>query len=295
MKTKKNLLTSLALSAVILLTLVLISGITMGEHAVASTSDLSTAVISAVQSVTTSTSTVTLGSSPNPIGTSVNIDIRIDDVSVGFWGWAVPTVTWNPAFLNLTKVQGGPFLSDNNESETTDFMGASNQLFDYYRGIIDGGLSEGILGGGLSTGNSGVLATLTFLVTATGSSTIGIKGGYLIPYLYGANASVDVACNNATIVVLANNSSPSPTPTSATPNPASTSPPPSNPTPTSSSTTKPSSSPNQSPSSSPLLSTPEFPAGTIMPIIIIVITIIVVPAFLWKKKGETTSNRLKDL
>jgi hypothetical protein len=32
-----------------------------------------------------------------------------------------------------------------------------------------------------------------------------------------------------------------------------------------------------------------------MPIIIIVITIIVVPAFLWKKKGETTSNRLKDL
>ncbi len=62
MKTKKNLLTSLALSTVILLTLVLVSGITMGEHAVASTSNLSTAVISAVQSGTTSTSTVTLGS-----------------------------------------------------------------------------------------------------------------------------------------------------------------------------------------------------------------------------------------
>lgn len=294
MKTKKNLLTSLALSTVILLTLVLVSGITMGEHAVASTSNLSTAVISAVQSGTTSTSTVTLGSSPNPIGTSVNIDIRIDDVSGGFWGWAIPTVTWNPAFLNLTKVQGGPFLSDNNESATTDFMGASNQLFDYYRGIIDGGLSEGILGPGLSTDNSGVLATLTFLVTATGSSTIGIRGGYLIPYLYGANASVDVACNNATIVALANTSSSSPTPTPpVTSNPTSTSS--SNPTPTSSSTTKPSSSPTQSPSASPLLSTPEFPSGTIIPIIIIAITVIVVPASLWKKKGETTSNRLKDL
>ena len=50
---------------------------------------------------------------PIPWVQPFKIDIRVDGVTVGFWGWAIPTVSWNPAVLQLTKVAEGPFLADN--------------------------------------------------------------------------------------------------------------------------------------------------------------------------------------
>ena len=276
MKIKRNLIASIVLSTLIILTLVCVSGIGRGECTVANlngpsasvpsieplvnpasvlqlepmsnTPSLSTAVISAVQSGTASTSTITLGPSPNPVGTNVSVDIRIDDVAVGFWGWEIPTVTWNHKVMNLTQVQQGPFLSANTGGDTTDFVGSASQLWDNTKGTLGGGLAEGILGVDTSTDASGVLATLTFLVTGSGSSTINIVGGNLIPNS-SDSSSVNVTCNDATIVVHSTNPS-----------------------------------------------APEFPLGIIVPIILMIITIFAVPAIIWSKKNRNeASNRLNAL
>ena len=307
MEIKRKLFTSITLS-IIIITLVLISGFNMGAIAkhndssrftpsartiensagsfqfvlMSSTPNLSTAVISAVQSGTPSTSTVTLNPSPNPIGTNVSIDIRIDNVSVGFWGYAVPTVTWNPAVVNLVKAQQGPFLANNTGGDSTEFVGDSSKTWNNTGGILGGGLAAAIFGLDTSTDASGVLATLTFQVTGYGNSTIAIAGGYLIPSS-NDNSNVTVACNDATIVVLSNSASPTPTPTSnSTPTPtttptaaptpttsenAQTTSTPQSPTPTPkhSPSTTPTSTPKQSDSPSPTATVPEFPLGVSHP------------------------------
>lgn len=225
----------------------------------ANVANLSSAVISVVQSGTSGTSNINLGPNPNPIGTSINVDVRIDNVSTGFWGWSLPTLIWNLNVANITAVQEGPFLMDNTGGDPTAFIGNSKVNWFNWAGNVSGGLSEAIEGQDLSTDGSGVIATLTFLVTGPGDCTIGIEGGNLR-----ANSSdltgVNVACNNATITVLAN--SPTPTPT-LSPTPTSTAAPTSTPTPTSS----PSNTATSTPTTSPTI--PEYPSWIIISVLII--------------------------
>src|SRR5271157_4128474 len=170
--------------------------ISAGSLGVSPMVGLSGAVISAVQSGSASTSSITLGPSPDPIGANVSIDVRIDNVSVGFWGWSLPTITWNNSVMNLTKVKQGSFLSDNTGGDPTAFLGPANKdlWFQNYNGYISGGLSEGITGPDKSIDPSGVLATLTFLVIGSGNSTISIAGGNLRSNSSDL-AGVNVACN----------------------------------------------------------------------------------------------------
>ncbi len=231
----------------------------------ANVASLSDAVISAVQSGTTSTSSITLG--PNPIGTDVSIDIRIDNTG-SIWGWTLPTVTWNPKVLNLIQVQEGPFLTDNTGGGSTFFVGNSKQLWDNTNGLIDGGLTDALSIEGTSVESSGVLATLTFLVTGTGTSQITIAGGNLRADSTDS-VGVNVTCDSATIIVTLNgvSSTPSPTPsTGSSANPTST---PTTTTPTPTDSAKPA-------------SVPEFPAWIILPIFIM--TLIAVLGYRLNKK-----------
>ncbi len=248
----------------------------------AGVADFSGTAISVVQSGSASTSNVTLGEITNPIGTNVSVDVRIDNVSVGFWGWSVATVTWNPTVMNLTKVQKGPFLSDNTGGDTTLFLYNSNLYQFNWNGILTGGLSEGIAGSDISTDSSGVLATLTFLVTGSGNSMIGITGGNL-RLTSSDSTGVNVVSNNATINVLSNNISPTPTGTpSPTPTPLSTSTTSTNPTPTPTSSQSPTNQSTANPTPTP--SVPEFPSWIIIPAFII--PILTSLAYLKRKKTK---------
>jgi hypothetical protein len=188
----------------------------------------SSPAISAVLSGSTTTSTINLGPNPNPINTTVKIDFRIDN-AVPLWGWSVSTVAWNATVLQLIKVQEGPFLKDNTNSDPTSLVGNSAVEWNNTAGLIRGGLSDAILGNDVSTDSSGVLATLTFNITNYGNSPITLAGGYTIADYTQANTNqyppANITCNSANIII-SNSSpttspSPSPTPTPpSTPNPA---------------------------------------------------------------------------
>ncbi len=201
-------------------------------------SSLSTAYFSAVSSGTTTTSSITLGPSPDPMGTTFKIDIRVDDVTVGFWGWAIPTVTWDSTVLQLTHVAAGPFLSDNTPGgDAVLTTGTSSSLFDNTDnpGKIDGGLAQAIQGADVSTDPSGVLVTLTFTVVGYGTSPVTISGGYVIPTSTVGAPETTVTCNSATVTAVSP-TGPTPTPsTSPTPTPSSSPTPSPTPTPSSSS------------------------------------------------------------
>ncbi len=214
---------------------------------------LSTAYFSAVQSGTTTTSSITLGPSPDPVGTTFQVDVRVDGVTTGFWGWAIPTVSWNPAVVHLTKVKEGPFLADNApDGDSPAMTGTSSVLFDNSKGDIQGGLAEAIQGADVSTDSSGVVATLTFTVVGYGTSPITISGGYVIASNAVSAPQTSVTCNSATVTTLS--SSPTPTP--------STSP---TPTPTPTPTPSPSPSPTPTPTPSPIQSGVNGPTAKFTP------------------------------
>ena len=230
MKIKKTMILGTIISALVLLSLILVSRSGAAETVLvnlnppssssqptirgnfidslqtalaASDGNLSDAVISAVQSGSTSTSKITVGPPPDPIGTTVKIDIRIDN-AVGFWGWTLPTVAWNASVLQLTGVTEGPYLADNNGSDPTAFIGNSPALWDNSNGEIMGGLSEAIEAADISTDASGVLATLAFNVTGYGSygnCPITIAGGNLRA-TSSDTVGVNVTCNSASVRVL---------------------------------------------------------------------------------------------
>ena len=206
---------------------------------------ISDAYFSAVQSGSTTTSSISVGPSPDPFNSTIKIDVRIDSVSVGFWGWTISTVSWNPAVLTLTKVTEGTFLADNTNGDPTSFVGNSKSLWNLTGGTIMGGISEAISAADTSIDPSGVVATLSFNVTGYGNSAVTIAGGNL-RVTSSDTAGVNVVCNNATVTVLSNN--PTPTPT-ATPTP----------TPTPSPTPSPTATPP------PTLGIPQGPAATFIP------------------------------
>ena len=168
----------------------------------------SNAFISAVQSGTTGSSRITVTS--NPIGRSIAVDIRIDNVSSGFWAWSLPTISWNPEVMQLTNVQEGSFLADNTGASAL-FIGNSPPLWNNTQGDIDGGLTEALSAASTSVDSSGVLATLTFKITNYGNSSVTIAGAYTVANFNQAGSGLcpqtTVPCYNASIAVLSNDSS----------------------------------------------------------------------------------------
>ncbi|MGA2523393.1 MAG: cohesin domain-containing protein [Candidatus Bathyarchaeia archaeon] len=164
--------------------------------------------VRAVQQGTTSTSNITVNS--NSVGNSIEIDLRIDDVSAGFWGWSIPSISWNPAVLKLTNVQEGPFLSDQSGASAY-FIGNSPVLWNNTSGKIDGGLSEALTSGSISRDSSGVLATLTFQIKNVGTSEVMLSGVFTIASISQANISIyppsSLSYHSATVNVLSRNSS----------------------------------------------------------------------------------------
>lgn len=173
----------------------------------------SSPAISAVLSGTKSTSTVNIGSSPNPINTTVLIDFRIDN-ALPIWGWDLPTVAWNASVLQLTKIQEGPFMKNNTNTDSTAMEGNNAAEWNETSGVVRGGLSDAIVGDDVSLESSGVLATLTFNITSYGTSLVTIAGGYTLANYTQPSKETPITCNNATVIV-SNSPSPTPTPTSS--------------------------------------------------------------------------------
>ena len=149
-------------------------------HAQATTGTFSV-VASGTGGTAGQTSSITVPSSPSPIGTTVKYDIYISGAS-DIWGWAIPTVNWNTNVIQLTKVVAGPFLSDNAPGgDSVSTTGTSSSLFDNTDnpGTISGGLAQAITAADQSTDAAGVVITMTFTIVGYGSSAITISGGIL--------------------------------------------------------------------------------------------------------------------
>ncbi len=200
-----------------LITSATFSDIESPDLMVTPSASLSDAAFSAVQSGTT-TSSISVGPTPDPFNSTIKIDIRVDGVTTGFWGWTISTVNWNPAVLTLTKITEGSFLADNTGGDPTSFVGNSKTLWNLTGGSIMGGISEAISAADTSIDPSGVVATLSFNVTGYGTSAITIAGGNLRA-TSSDTSGTSVTCNSATITVLTNNPTPTPTPISGTPTP----------------------------------------------------------------------------
>src|SRR5208283_5418511 len=144
MKTK-NLILCITLVSIVLVSTLFVSasGVTLSSNsaqAAASPSTAITGVISAVESGTTGTSSWSVGPIPDPIGTTVNVDIRIDGATPQtIWGWTVNVVNWTASVLQLTKVTQGNFLKDSGDS--TLMVGTNPSLWNNTLGTINGGLA----------------------------------------------------------------------------------------------------------------------------------------------------------
>jgi hypothetical protein len=162
-----------------------------------------TGTFSVYQSGSTSVSSVTVPSSPNPIGNTVKYDIYISGAS-DIWGWAIPTVNWNTAVVHLTKVVAGPFLSDNAPGgDSVSTTGTSSSLFDNTDpvGNVQGGLAQAITAADQSTDASGVVITMTFTVVGYGTSAITINGAYLIATSTVGSPHIPVSANSGSLTV----------------------------------------------------------------------------------------------
>jgi hypothetical protein len=164
--------------------------------------------ITAVKEGTKTNSNITVNN--DPIGSLIKIDLRIDNVSTGFWGWSLPSISWNPAVLNLTDVQEGAFLA-NQTGTSAYFIGNSPALWNNTSGKIDGGLTEALSTDSTSHDSSGALATLTFEIKSNGTSLLTLSGAFTVASINQADTKLYppnyLPCYNATIKVLSTNSS----------------------------------------------------------------------------------------
>ena len=165
--------------------------------------------ITAVKEGTKSNSDITVNN--DLIGSFIKIDLRIDNVSIGFWGWSLPSISWDPAVLNLTDVQEGAFIVDQTGASAY-FIGNSPALWNNTSGKIDGGLTEALSADRTSHDSSGVLATLTFEIKSNGNSPVTLSGAFTVASINQADTKLYppnyLSCYNATINVLSTNSSP---------------------------------------------------------------------------------------
>ena len=155
-----------------------------------------TTSISTYQNGTTSSTVQYVG---NPIGSTVSVDIVMNNpLAVNVWGWNVG-LTWNPAVLACTGVVEGTYLNPSpglySGSSTLFVVGnINNQL-----GTIQQGISDVYLTNKTQNAGAGVLCTATFQILQYANSYINITQG--IPTLidnYGN--SISTLINNATYV-----------------------------------------------------------------------------------------------
>ena len=126
----------------------------------------------------TSNSAWSIGPNPNPVNSTLAVDIQVNNAS-NIWGWSIPNITWNRNLLQLLNVTEGSFLVNNTGANPTVMCGNLPSQFDNVNGTITGGLSEAINGSGCSINPSGVVATLWFNVTGSGTAYINLSGATL--------------------------------------------------------------------------------------------------------------------
>lgn len=165
------------------------------------------------------------------VGQTIQLNITVTDVQ-GLWGWTVQDVRFNPSVLNITNVQEGPFLKD---KDSTFFLWASNSTLAFSQGDIPN--INCALSSITNVSGTGVLATLTFQVLATGTSPITITQASL---LSDSQQMSDTIVNGTVNVAAISTITPSPSSSPAT------SPNSSSPTPTSSQSTQGTATPTDS-------------------------------------------------
>jgi hypothetical protein len=110
------------------------------------------------------------------VGQTFQVNIIVTDVT-DLWAWAF-RINWNPQILNITNVTEGPFLQ------------GAGQTFFLWPGLTAAAIHEGymadisavLMSQSDSVNGSGVLATVTFKVLASGTSTITINQTLLTTY-----------------------------------------------------------------------------------------------------------------
>jgi hypothetical protein len=154
-----------------------------------------TGVISLVKSDTPDVSEIVVGPDPNPINTTLTVELRIDNAS-NIWGWGVDTITWNSSVLQCKTVLEGSFLKN---SGSTLFLPPGS--IDNSNGVLLGGLNDAFSSRMVSDASSGVLAILKFNVTGYGTSSLSIVNPILHDIDGNSDSGTSPACNNATVFV----------------------------------------------------------------------------------------------
>jgi hypothetical protein len=141
----------------------------------------------------------TLHLSSTSIGQTINVDIRIDNVT-NLWAWTVENLTFNPNVLSLMDMKEGTFLKN---SGPTLFLWPYTYTPDIVRGLIDN-IHCTLLQSTSVTGG-GVLATISFKVISAGNSQITIGNSSLLDpysYDYGVHKMITGAIvNNGNVIV----------------------------------------------------------------------------------------------
>ena len=165
------------------------------------------------------------------IGQIIQINLNVSNVQ-GLWGWAIQNLDFNPAVLNVTNVQEGPFLKN---KDTTFFLWASNSTLAFSKGDIpeiNCAFAEYT-----TVNGSGVLATISFRVLSAGTSPIKIGAAALLSDIpsdqLNQNTQINCTWTNGTVTIASidsttqspgvNSPTQSPNSDSANPNPQDTS------------------------------------------------------------------------
>ncbi len=182
------------------------------------------------------------------IGTTITVNFDVSNVK-NLFAWDL-NLSWNPAVLNLTQIQEGPFLRNIGTTffTWTPTFAMDNRSQGFVRGVDDVLLESG------SASGSGVLATLSFKVLNTGTSQISITGSSMTNPTANAVHYITSTITNGVVTVGGSNIV-TPTPNSA----ASHSP-----------TSQTTGNPNQSPTSTP--ATPEFPTFVLVLLMLVIAT-----------------------
>jgi hypothetical protein len=120
-------------------------------------------------------STITIPAEPYPVGQEIQVSLKISGAS-HVWSWHTE-VHWNADVLTLTSVAEGTFLKTLPNAGTLP-TGTGEGVWKNSNGdgYINGGLNSARLTRTETANNQGTLATLYFLVTASGTCGIEISG-----------------------------------------------------------------------------------------------------------------------
>jgi hypothetical protein len=157
----------------------------------------SSGVVCVVLSGSTDVSSVSLGPDPDPVGSTVKVDLYMRD-AVGVWGWCA-YVSWNAAVLELTGVQNKHWIGDST-GDGDLFTGSQSALWDNVHGLVRGGISD-VNSDSLTNvaSGSGVLATLTFRVVGVGVSEVSLASNTTLSLNSADSTGTYATVNSATL------------------------------------------------------------------------------------------------